>query len=309
MRSDQATLYSLSDAPPGDPLDCVTAALPLLSRRYGAVQQVGPGRALSVRALLRAYRPGVDRMLFDFTAPHDHSWAFDMLDDAPSAVLLGCYNLAQGVALADLRSAQRYAAGGIRFSPDATIGVLDGATPSLTATTLSRPAALITPSAEARDLVLAVAPGAVETAYAALLEIRGVTSSLTILTVSKRDAVDLADIVAAFGMTAAHVQHVQYRAEFAAAMGGARGVIDINERHAPASAAAFVAGCIGAPVLTLTTVKGANAAAAFVASSPRRDPAAAHEFTAARPITAFANNLHALIETGFARALQQTSAA
>lgn len=318
-KPDQATLYILSDAPSDDPLDNVAAATPFLASRYAAIHQVGPGHALSVRALRRVYEPDVDQLLYDFTAPHDHSWAFDMLNDAPAAILRGCYNLAQGGmqggvqggALADLRSAQRYAADGLRFSPDATIGVLDAAPASIAATSLPRPAVTITPSAAANDLILAVSPGAIETAYAALLGLKGHSAPLTVLTASRRDANDLTDVIAAFEMSTTYVRYARNRAGLVAAMISAGGLIDINEEAAPAfSDTAFVARCIGAPVLNLTSAPQAGAAAkAFATSNLRKDPAAAAGFVAARPIATFARDLHKLITAGFAHARQQAAAA
>lgn len=306
MKPAQATLYILSDAPTGDPLDCVAAAMPFLAPHYAAIRRIGPGNALSVRVLRRAYEAGVDRLLYDFTAPNDHSWAFDMLNDAPAAIMLGCYNLAQGVALADLRSAQRYAAAGLRFSPDATIGILDATADEATARSLPRPAAMITPTASENDLTLAVAPGAIETAYAALLGLRGYDAPLTILTVSRRDANDLTDIIAAFGMSATQVRYARNRAGLTAAMVGAGGLIDVHDETAPAYGdAAFVAGCIGAPVLRLVAPAGAGAAAnAFAASLPRKDLALAADFAVSRPISTFAGDLYALIEAGFTPAMQ-----
>lgn len=310
-KPDQATLYILSDAPSDDPLDNVATATPFLASRYAAIHQVGPGHALSLRALRRVYEPDVDQLLYDFTAPHDHSWAFDMLNDAPAAILRGCYNLAQGGVLADLRSAQRYAADGLRFSPDATIGVLDAAPASIAATSLPRPAVTITPSAAANDLILAVSPGAIETAYAALLGLKGHSAPLTVLTASRRDANDLTDVIAAFGMSTTYVRYARNRAGLVAAMISAGGLIDINEEAAPAfSDTAFVARCIGAPVLNLTSARQAGAAAkAFATSNLRKDPAAAAGFAAARPIATFARDLHKLITAGFAHARQQAAAA
>lgn len=311
MIPDKTLLYILSDAPPDDPLDCVKAARPHLAPHYAAIHLVGPGHALSVRALRRAYRPGVDRLLYDFTAPHDHRWAYDMLNDAAAAIMLGCHNLAQGVALADLRSAQRYAADGFRFSADATVGVLD-ATPASSATvSLPRPAVSLAAEGGSNDLVMAVAPGAVETAYAALLGLKGDNASLVVLTASRRDANDLTDIIAAFGMSAAHVRYARNRPALFSATTQASGLIDVTDKAAPALGdAAFVAGCIGAPVLRLSsTGRAGEAAAAFAASKPCRDPAAADEFAATRPLADFANDVHALIEAGFAHAMKRDAAA
>ena len=310
-RSDQSTLYILSNAQPGDPLDCVAAAMPLLALNYAKIQQVGPHHDLSLRALRRAYEPTVDRLLYDFTAPDTHNWAFDMLRDAPAAVLLGNYRAAAPIgALADLRSAQRYAALGHRFSIDVTIGVLDATADPLTIQSILRPAAFISPSPDIIEFILAVTPGEIETAYAALVGLRGQGASLTILTALRRDANELPDIIAAFGMPDARVRYVRNRAGLVAALTGAGGVIDIgDEARLGLSNAAFVAACLGAPVLTLNTPDGAGEVAeAFAVMAPDRDPIAAKEFKAARPLEPFAGDLHALIEAGFAHAKQAAAA-
>lgn len=312
MRSGQATLYILSDAPPGDPLDCVAAAAPRLTPHYAAIHQVGPGQAMSVRALRRAYEPGVDRLLYDFTAPDDHTWALSMLSDAPAAALLGGYSpFAPDAALADLRAARRYAASGERFSPAVMTGVLDAKSPPITDATLARPAVAAAPASDINDLMLAVAPGAVETAYAALLGLRACGAAVTILTTSRRDANDLMDIVAAFAMAAAQIRYIRDRAGLVAAISNAGGLIEVKAAAATAvSDAAFIAGCFGAPVLDLTSPKDAAAAAeAFAASDPRKDPVAGQGFAAARPLASFAKDLHALIEAGFVRAQQPVAAA
>ena len=311
MQSDQAALYILSDAPAGDPLDCVAAAAPHFAPHYAAIHQVGPGKAMSARALRRAYEPGVDRLLYDFTPPGDHGWAVGMQQDAPAAALIGGDSpFAPDAALADLRAARRYAARGEGFSPDVMTGVLDARSSPISARLLTRPAIAITPPPDGTDLMLAVAPGAIETAYAALLGLRA-KGAVTCLAVTRRDANDLTDIAAAFGMAAARIRFVRDRAGLLAAVAAAGGLIDIHEAAAPAvSDAAFVAGCIGAPVLDLTAPIGAAAAAeAFAASKPRKNPAAATGFAAARPMASFADDLHALIEAGFARARQPVAAA
>ena len=311
MIPDQATLYIFSDAPLGDPLDCVVAAAPYLASHYAAIHRVGPRRTMSVRAFRRAYEPGMDRLLYDFTSPADYNWALEMLDAAPAAALLGGYSPgAPSAALATLRSARRYAANGHRFPPAVTMGVLDATPASITGASLRRPSAAITP-ASANHLVMAVAPGTVETAYAALRGMKSQNASLTVLCTSRRDANDLADIVNAFEMAGAQIRYIRNRASVAFAMAGAGGLIDLCDASAQAiSDAAFAARCVGAPVLPLITPDGAaKAAAAFAASEPQKDPIAARKFAAARPVAAFANDLHALIEAGFTRAMQADAAA
>ncbi len=309
---DQGTLYILSDASPGDPLDCVTAAKPYLASQYTAVHYVGPGQAMSVRALQRSYEPGVDRLLYDFTPPADHDWAFGMLGAAPAAVLLGgCSPVSPGAPLADLRSAQRYAARGHRFSPAVTIGVLDATHGSAIGLPLSRPSATIAPAADNNDLIMAVAPSTVETAYATLRGVKSQGAALTLLCTSRRDANDLAGIIAAFGIAAARIRYIRTRVDIASAMAGVGGLIDLCDADAPAlSDTTFTARCLGAPVLTLNAPDGAAAAAeAFAASAPRKDHAAAQSFADTRPITPFAKGLHALIEAVFAHAMQPGAAA
>lgn len=311
MNPDLPTLYILSDAPPDDPLDSVAAAMPLLAPHYTALHKVGPNHALSVRALRRTYELGVDRLLFDFTPPQDHRWAFDMLKQSPAAVLLGSYSPAAPVGpLANLQSSQRYAAQGHRYSPKDTVCILDATHNPAAVRSLPRPATPILPSDDTSDLILAVAPGAVETAYAALRGLRGGDAVVIVLTTSRRDANDLTDIIAAFGMPSAHVRYARTRAGIAAAMTRASGLIEIGDEGRPGlSDATFVAGCLGAPVLALTIPTGAGeAAAAFAASDPRPDPKVAKDFAAKRPMAGFANNLHALIEAGFARAKQSFAA-
>ncbi len=312
MKPDQGTLYILSDARPGDPLDCISAAAPHLAPHYTSILSVGPSQAMSVRALRRAYEPGVDRLFYDFTAPGDHSWAIGMLQDAPAAALLGGDSpFAPDAALADLRSAQRYAASGGRFSPAVTIGVLDPTSPPIAGASLTRPAVPVAPATEAGHLMLSIAPGAVETAYAALLGLRTYDAAVTLLTATRRDANDLTDIVVAFKMDAAQIRYIRDRAGVLASIASTCGMIDVRGATASAASdAAFAAGCVGAPVLALTAPTGAAAAAgAFAATKPRKDPAAATGFAAARPLAPFAGNLHALVETGFSRALQSDDAA
>ena len=300
---DQA-LYILGPESPGDPLDCVAAAAPFLAARYDAIRTVGPGQAMSLRSMRRIYAPGVDRLLYDFTAPADHSWAMEALLHWPGAVLLaGRAPVALSAAATGLRSAQRYAAEGFRFPPSATIGALDGAPLPLRASSLVRPAATISALPQTDDLALAVGPGAIETAYAALLGLAGESASVAIIAAARRDANDLIDIIDALQITSARVRYVRSRKDAVAAATCAGGLIDALMPDHGLSDAGFAAHCVGAPVLSLTSRDTATRQAAdFAAAKPARDPAAAQEFAAARPASAFADSLVTLIEAGFHQA-------
>ena len=308
-------LFILSHAPPDDPLDCVGGAAAFMAPRYSAVHKVGPSQTMSVRSMRRVFEPGVDRLLYDFTPSGAEGWMLDLLGFAPGAVLVsGRSPVAAAGVLADLRSAQRYAEDGFRFAPAATIGALDTDTDANTdaggaaARALRRPAAAIAGTPRAADLALAVAPGGMETAYAALLGLADIAASLLIIAATRRDANDLIDIADALQMDRTSVRYVRTRRDIAQAAASAGGLIDASGRGQ--SDAAFIARCVGAPVLSLSAPDGASdQAVQFAASRPDHDKAAAETFHRSRPAADFANGLAALIEAGFQRARQSTEAA
>lgn len=304
------TLYIISLAPSGNPLDCVGDAAALLAEQYEAVHLVGPAQTMSSRAMRRQFRPARDRVLYDLTAPGDGNWALDLLAQWPGAVLRSSRHLpvTDGV-LADLRSVRRYASGGFRFSPVVTIGELDAVAGDQAAMTLRRPAVTITALSDAHDIALAVAPGAIETAYSALLGLVSTEKPLVAFAVTRRDANDLSDMINALDLRDAHVRYLRNRNEIARSAAALSGLIDAGDADGRMSDLAFVARCIGAPVLSLTTPSGAGEAAkAFVSNGPQRDAAAARHFRATRSLQAFADDLHTLIEAGYRRALQPSAA-
>lgn len=302
MTSPLATLYIIGGAPPGDPLDCVAAATPFLAPHFTAIHAVGPDQPMSVRAMRRAYEPGVDRLLYDFTALADYDWALDMLAEAPGAVLVGRQSpiWPSGV-MTGLRSARRYIAGAHRFPSGATVGALDAPSEGAIGHSLNRPAITLPSTAEAPGLAMAVEPDAIETAYAALKGLAGgAATTLTLLASTRRDANDLTDIRMALGLAEVRVRYIRSRSDIADAVSAVSGlIIAADEARLGISDAAFAARCVGAQILTLTSPAGAaDAATSFVEGRPVRDAAAASAFTAARPIQTFANDLHTLIETG-----------
>lgn len=297
-------LFILGPASPDDPLDCVAAATPFLSAHYDAIHHAGPEHAISIRSMLREYDPRVDRLLYDFTAPADYGWALTALSQSPGAVLLaGRFPVERTGAFADLRSAQRYAAGGRPNPPSVVVGVLDAVAEPQNASILRRPAAGISAAVRRDDLALAVAPGAIETAYAALLGLARVEASVGVIASARRDANDLADIIHALQATRAQVRYARSRKEAATAACGVGGLIDIAADAQDLSDAGFAARCVGAPVLRLHSSKDASQqAVAFAQEKPDRDSAAARKFARARPLSAFANDLRSLIEAGHHRA-------
>ncbi|MBX2855411.1 MAG: hypothetical protein KTR21_10500 [Rhodobacteraceae bacterium] len=305
------TLYVLGNAPPGDPLDCVREAAPLLAAHYDQVHHVGPVQLMSLRSMRRQYRPGVDRLLYDFTLAEGLDWALQNIARSPGAVLLSSESPVAPVGMfADLRSAQRYASGAFRFPALATLGALDEGASVQSAMILRRPAPKITAQQRSEEIGLAVTPGAIETTYAALCGLAGRAEPIVLLAATRRDANDAMDMVAALKASHIRISRIRARWDIAYAACTIRGLIDVTGSANASSNAAFIANCIGAPVLRLFSPEGAGeAAAAFVASAPICDLAAAQEFCGARPAAAFAEDLHTLIEAGRRQAVQKVDAA
>ncbi len=319
VRTKHSTLYILGDTPPGDPLDCVAAAVPYLEKAFAGVHRVGPGQAMSDRAIRRAYEPGVDLLLYDFTAHNDYGWALGALEETPAAVLLASHSpIAPGGAMADLRSAQRYATDGFRLPSAATPGILDGVPGAPFGWTLHRPALLISPVNTGRgaDIVVTVAQGAIEAAYATLIAFTAqdrskLPKTLDVVATTRRDSNDLADILTAFDLQGVRVRYLRERADIVAIVSGAGGLIDISSAAMPGqSDAIFAARCNGLPMLALTSRDTVtDAVVEFLATPQMADASAAAAFRKERSIETFATGLLAFIGAGHRRAALAAEAA
>ena len=308
----RGALYLIGCAPPDDPLDPVAPAREALGAYYDEIITVGPGREASLRAFRRSFQPQRDRALFDLTAPGDLEWALDAVRETPAACMISARcPIAPMPALASLRSARRYAHQGFRLPPAAAVGGLDCSPPSLPVDmVLHRPAATPPPAEAVADAAIMIAPGAIEGAYAVLLDLRPAAPRLALIAETERDASDARDIAEALGLEQAWVIHAETRRAIADATASARALIDITmSTDAGLSDAGLVARCIGAPVLDVVSPGAGASALGFLKDGPPRDPSRAKAFAAARRPEDFAASLYELAELGAKRATMAERAA
>ena len=307
------TLYVVGAAPLDDPLDVIRPLRAHLLDVYSDVRLVGPGRDMSLRAMRRSFRPGVDRLMYDFTSLESVDWALSAIDTLPGAVLIAANNIVSptGV-LAGLRSAQRYAASGFRLPPYIAIGALDAQPPGMVMDRMMhRPVVCLTTDEPVFDVLIAVDPGAIEPAYA-VLRAMGDSDRIcaAMLAQTQRDMDDLMDMAPALGLGEAPVRLAVDRASVVASVASAKSFIGVSDRkRAGLTDGAFVAHSLGLSVLSVTSPAMVEASVPdFLDHIGGRDPAAADAFAADRQAKRFAVDLLSLIEEG-ARRVNRAAAA
>lgn len=307
------TLHVVGAAPLDDPLDVIRPVRAHLLDVYGDLRLVGPGRDMSLRAMRRSFRPGVDRLMYDFTSLESVDWALPAIDTMPGAALIAANKIVSPAgALAGLRSAQRYAAIGFRLPPHIVIGAMDAQlTGMLMDRMMHRPVVFLTTNEPVFDVLIAVDPGAIETAYAVLRAL-GDSGRIraAMLAQTQRDVDDLMDMAPVLGPGEVPIRHAVDRASVVAAVASAKSFIGVSDRKwAGLTDGEFVARSLGSSVLSVTSpAMVAESAPDFLDQICGRDPAAADAFAEVRQAKRFAVDLLSLIEEGARRARRAAAA-
>ncbi|MEM7268147.1 MAG: hypothetical protein AAF401_02720, partial [Pseudomonadota bacterium] len=164
----------------GDPFSAFEAAQPHLAEVYSRIERVADLADCGPRQFRRAYRPDLDRVLYDFTGIRAPGWARDMMSEAPGAILLSAHPPRFEDEGSTPRAQRRYAAA-FRAPAAATVAGLDARPPSAEFI-VPRPA-FDMPQATPRYDAAIIAPMDTITAlYEALLAVRDTASQIVVAT-------------------------------------------------------------------------------------------------------------------------------